>query len=139
MKKTKQWYYKAYLIAYIVGIVLCTVPTFICALIKLPVIASKDTTSTLSGVFAVGLIVGIMPLYKALVSLLKSPSTAILCWILWGFLMLLTSMQTETVLGLRDVLLWAAVGNTLGVIAFRLSKSWKELWQHCGEVTVNNG
>ncbi|MBQ7912896.1 MAG: hypothetical protein IJ308_04010 [Clostridia bacterium] len=136
IKRSKDWYYKAYLIAYVVGLIFCVLPTVASALVKLPVIASKSAESTLSGVFIVALIAAALPLYKALVKLLKSPSVAVILWLFFAAFFLVGKMTPETINGLTTVFLWAAIGNTLGVIAFKLSSMWKELWQYCGEVRI---
>ena len=135
-KRSKTWYYNAYLLAYLVGIIFCVIPTFIAAIVKLPLIANRDAESTLSGVFIVALIATALPIYKLLTKLLKSPSVAVVLWLFWGLFALVGLMTPETIKGLTTVFLWGAIGNTLGVLAFKLSAMWKELWQHCGEVTL---
>lgn len=139
IRHDKEWYYRAYIIAYIVGMILCIVPTLAAGISELPLIANKDATSTLSGVFVVVLIAAAFPLYKAFIKLLKSPSIAVICWILFALLALVGKMTAETLHGLTIVFLWAAIGNTLGVLAFRLSAMWKEKWKYCGEVFLRGG
>lgn len=135
-KRSKTWYYNAYAIAYVVGIMLCVIPTVVAAASSLPLIANKDAESTLSGVFIVALIAAALPIYKVLIKLLKSPSVAVVLWLFFGVFFLVGKMTPETIKGLTTVFLWGAIGNTLGVISFKLSATWKELWQHCGEVYV---
>ena len=128
IKHSKEWYYNARIIAYWVGMALCVVPTLIAGVLKLPVIAVKDADSTLSGVF--------VPLYKALLKVIKSPNAAVICWVLFGLMALVNSMEKSTIEGLTFVFAFAAVGNTLGAVCFKLSKEFEELWRHCGQVEV---
>lgn len=138
IKHSKEWYYNVRLIAYWVGMAFCVVPTLIAGILKLPVIVVKDADSTLSGVFVVAIVAAALPLYKALVKLLKSPSAAVICWILFGLMALVNSMEPQTIHGLTVVFLWASIGNTLGAVCFKLSKEWENIWQHCGQVEVTN-
>lgn len=139
IKHDKEWYYRAYILAYIVGMFLCIVPTLVAGVVGLPLIANKDATSTLSGVFVVVIITAAFPLYKAFIKLLKSPSVAVICWILFALLVLVGYMNAETLHGLTIVFLWAAIGNTLGVFSFKLSAIWEEKWKYCGEVFIRGG
>jgi hypothetical protein len=47
-------------------------------------------------------------------------------------------MEKTTIEGLTFVFAFAAIGNTLGAICFKLSKEFEELWRHCGQVEVTN-
>ncbi len=136
IKHSKEWYYWAYMIAYWVGMGFCIVPTLVAAGVELPIIVVKEAESTLSGVFIVAIVAAALPLYKALIKLLKSPSAAVICWILFGLMFLVNRMQPQTIHGLTVVFMWAAIGNTLGVICFKLSALWKELWRDCGQVEI---
>lgn len=136
IKHSKEWYYNARLIAYWVGMALCVVPTLIAGVLKLPVIAVKDADSTLSGVFVVCVVCAALPLYKALLKVIKSPNAAVICWVLFALMTLVNSMEKQTIEGLTFVFAFAAVGNTLGAVCFKLSKEFEELWRHCGQVEV---
>ncbi len=138
IRHSKEWYYKARFVAYGLGIVFCVLPTLIAAMYELPVIVDKSAESTLSGVFIAALVVAALPLYKALVRLLKSPNAAVFCWLLFALMFFAEKMSEQTERGLMLVFWWAAIGNTLGVICFYLSKEFDKLWQGCGEVTVKN-
>ena len=110
IKHSKEWYYNARLIAYWVGMAFCVVPTLIAGILKLPVIVVKDA----------------------------SPNAAVICWVLFGLMALVNSMEKSTIEGLTVVFAFAAVGNTLGAVCFKLSKEFEELWRHCGQVEVVN-
>lgn len=138
IKRSKEWYYNARLIAYWVGMAFCVVPTLIAGILKLPVIVVKDANSTLSGVFVVVVVCAALPLYKALIKVMKSPNAAVICWVLFGLMALVNSMEKSTIEGLTVVFAFAAVGNTLGAVCFKLSKEFEELWRHCGQVEVVN-
>lgn len=138
IKHSKEWYYNARLIAYWVGMAFCVVPTLIAGILKLPVIVVKDANSTLSGVFVVVVVCAALPLYKALIKVMKSPNAAVICWVLFGLMALVNSMEKTTIEGLTVVFAFASIGNTLGAICFKLSKEFEELWRHCGQVEVTN-
>lgn len=138
IKHSKEWYYNARLIAYWVGMAFCVVPTLIAGILKLPVIVVKDANSTLSGVFVVVVVCAALPLYKALIKVMKSPNAAVICWVLFGLMALVNSMEKTTIEGLTFVFAFAAIGNTLGAVCFKLSKEWENIWQHCGQVEVTN-
>lgn len=136
IRHSKEWYYKARFVAYGLGIVFCVLPTLIAAMYELPVIVDKSAESTLSGVFIAALVVAALPLYKALLRLLKNPSAAMICWLFFILMFFAEKMSEQTEHGLMLVFLWAAIGNTLGVICFNLSKEFEKLWQHCGQVEI---
>ena len=138
IKHSKEWYYNARLIAYWVGMAFCVVPTLIAGLWMLPVIVVKDADSTLSGVFVVVVVCAALPLYKALIKVMKSPNAAVICWVLFALMALVNSMEKSTIEGLTVVFAFAAIGNTLGAVCFKLSKEFEELWRHCGQVEVTN-
>ena len=138
IKHSKEWYYNARLIAYWVGMAFCVVPTLIAGILKLPVIVVKDANSTLSGVFVVVVVCAALPLYKALIKVMKSPNAAVICWVLFGLMALVNSMEKSSIEGLTVGFAFAAVRNTLGAVCFKLSKEFEELWRHCGQVEVVN-
>lgn len=138
IKHSKEWYYRARFVAYWLGMALCVVPTLIAGILELPVIVVKEAESTLSGVFVVVVVAAALPLFKALMKLLKSPNAAVICWILFALMLLADNMQPQTIHGLTIVFLTAALGNTLGVICFKLSKEFEKLWEGCGQVAVMN-
>lgn len=139
IKHEKEWYYKARVISWWVGLIFCVVPTLVVALLKLPVIASDNADSTLSGVFVVALVCAALPLYKALLRLIKTPNAAVICFILAFFVSLINGMEPETRDGLELVLWVAAIGNTIGAICFHFAKEFEELWRYCGQVTLTGG
>lgn len=139
IKHEKEWYYKARVISWWVGLIFCVVPTLVVALLKLPVIASDNADSTLSGVFTVALVCAALPLYKALLRLIKTPNAAVICFILAFFVSLINGMEPGTRDGLELVLWVAAIGNTIGAICFHFAKEFEELWRYCGQVTLTGG
>ena len=70
--------------------------------------------------------------------MIKSPNAAVICWVLFGLMALVNSMEKQTIEGLTFVFAFAAIGNTLGAVCFKLSKEFEELWRHCGQVEVTN-
>lgn len=138
IKHSKEWYYKARVLTWWLGLAFCVLPTLIVALVKLPVIASDNADSTLSGVFVVVLICAALPLYKALLRLIKTPNAAVICVILAAVVSLINGMEPQTRDGLELVLWVAAIGNTVGAVLFHFAKEFEELWRFCGQVTVTN-
>lgn len=138
IKHSKQWYYNAKIIAYGVGMILCIFPTLIAGLIKLPIITKSTADSTLSGVFIVCLICCALPLYKAVIKFIKSPNAAVICWVFFLLMFFVNKMSKETIAGLTVVFAFAAIGNTLGAIAFKLSDEFAELWKYCGEIHLDS-
>ena len=126
--KSKAWYWRAYIITGAVAWAFCIIPTLIAGILKLPVIATKNAETTLTGSFTVVLIAGIYPLYKGLIKLLKSPSAPVIMWILFGVTYLLYKISHETLKAMLVIFFVAAVGNTIGAGLFLLAKVFKAKW-----------
>lgn len=138
VRHNKEWYYWAKIIAYGVGLMFCIAPTLIAGIIKLPLITKTTAESTLSGVFIICLICAALPLYKALLKIIKTPNAAVICWILFALMLFIDMMSKETINGLKTVFMIAAIGNTLGAICFKISAEFAEIWKYCGQVNINN-
>ena len=123
--KSKQWYWNAYLIVTALAWVFCIVPTLIAGVIKLPVIATKNAETTLTGSFTLVLICCVYPLYKGLIKLIKSPSAPVIMWILFGITFLLYKISHETLGAMVTIFFVAAVGNTIGALLFMLARLFK--------------
>ena len=137
IKHSKEWYFKAKFVLCWAAMALCILPSLIAAIVKLPnIVVTKNAESTLSGVFAAAIICAALPLYKAIIKLVKSPNAAVICWVLFALMSLVNSMTAETIRALTFVFAVAAVGNTLGAILFKISKDFDELWKYCGQVQI---
>ena len=136
MAKTREWYAKAGWIFHLAGIVMCVLPTLIAALFSFPEIVSTKTETTLSGAFLACLIVAIYPLFKLLVSILKSPSAAVITWIAFGVFTLIANMNMDVIKALQGVFLVAAISNTVGLVLFKVAAHLKERAVLCGAVKV---
>lgn len=132
--KSKAWYWRAYLLTVALAWVVCIIPTLIAGVLKLPVIATKNAETTLTGSFTVVLIACVYPLYKGLVKLLKSPSAPVIMWILFGVTYLLYKISHETLGAMVVVFLVAAIANTIGAGLFLLAKVFKTKWAFYGQV-----
>lgn len=132
--KSKDWYWRAYLLTVALAWVVCIIPTLIAGVLKLPVIATKNAETTLTGSFTVVLIACVYPLYKGLVKLLKSPSAPVIMWILFGITYLLYKISHETLGAMVVVFLVAAIANTIGAGLFLLAKVFKTKWAFFGQV-----
>ena len=139
IRHNKEWYFKAKFVLYWAAMALCIFPPLIAAIVKLPnIVVTKNAESTLSGVFVAAIICAAFPLYKAIIKLVKSPNAAVICWILFALMSLVSSMTAETIKALTFVFGAAAIGNTLGAILFKISKDFDELWKYCGQVQITN-
>ena len=136
INKSKQWYWNAYLITTALAWGFCIIPTFITGFLNLPVIATKNAETTLSGSFTLVLVMCIYPLYKGIIKLFKTPSAPIIMWILYGFTLLLYKISRETLGAMLNIFLVAAIGNTIGAILFLLAKGFKTKWAFCGQVQI---
>ena len=140
IKHSKSWYFNAKLIAYWVGMAFCVLPPLIAGIVKLPsIVVQKNAESTLSGVFVLAIICAAVPIYKAVIKLVKSPNAAVICWILFGLIALVDTMSPQTISALKAVFAFAAIGNTIGAICFKLSAMFDDLWKHCGQVDIVSG
>ena len=127
--KSKEWYYWASKIAWITAWVLCVIPTVITGVIKLPLFATKDASTTLTGSFMLVLVCAAYPIIKGILKLLKSPSAWFILWLLFGVTFLIYNIERTTLEAMVVILLVAAIGNTLGAILFAISKAWLEKWK----------
>lgn len=139
LTKSKRWYYTAYIITCVSAWVCCILPTLITGMIKLPMIATKDADSTLTGSFTLCLVCCAYPLYKGVVRLIKSPSAPLIMWILFALTYLLWKINHDTLGAMVTVFLVSAIGNTVGAVLFFVARAFKEKWRFCGEVTILGG
>ncbi len=137
--KSKEWYYRAYVIATLAAWLFCIAPTVIAGVAKLPVIATKEAESTLTGMFIVVLVCAAYPLFKGLIKLFKSPSAWLIMWVVALITFLLWKIPHDTLGAMVVVFFTAAVGNTIGAALFALARKFKEKWAFCGQVTITNG
>ena len=137
--KSKEWYYWAYILTAVAAWVFCVVPTVITGLVKLPVIATKNAESTLTGSFTLVLVCAAYPLFKGLIKLFKSPSAPMIMWILFAVAFLLYKISQETLKAMVLIFFVAAIGNTIGAFLFFLSRSFEKKWKFCGEIQLKGG
>ena len=124
--KSKEWYRRAHWIFYVSAWVACILPTLVAGIANLPLIATKNAESTLSGSFTVCLVMCIYPIYKGLVTLFKSPSAPVIMWILFILSFLLHKLAESALFAMVIVFGVAAVGNTIGAILFFVAKIFKQ-------------
>lgn len=124
--KDKAWYQKAYYVARVLAWVFCILPTLIAGLAFVPVIATKNAETTLTGSFTVVLVCCIYPLYKGVVKLIKSPSAPLIMWVLFFCCLLLYKLASTTLAAMCVIFFVAALGNTIGAVLFYLAKKFKE-------------
>ena len=126
--KSKEWYYWAYIVTLGAAWIFCVAPTVITGIIKLPLFATKEASTTLTGSFTLVLVCAAYPLLKGLLKMLKSPSAWFILWLLFVVAFLLYNIEHATLGAVTLVLFVAAVGNTIGAVLFWLSKMFKEKW-----------
>lgn len=127
--KSKEWYYWASKIVWLTAWFFCIVPTVITGIIKLPLFATKEASTTLTGSFMLVLVCAAYPLIKGILTLLKSPSAWFILWLLFGVTFMLYNIERTTLEAMVIVFLVAAIGNTIGAILFWLSKQFLEKWK----------
>lgn len=126
--KSKEWYYWAYIITGITAWIFCVVPTVITGMIKLPLFATKEASTTLTGSFMLVLVCAAYPLLKGLLKMLKSPSAWFILWLLFGVTFLLYNIERSTLEAMVLIFFVAAVGNTIGAVLFWLSRQFEKKW-----------
>lgn len=126
--KSKEWYYRAYIIVWVLAWIFCVLPTVITGMIKLPMFATKDASTTLTGSFMLVIVCAAYPLLKGMLKLLKSPSAWFILWLLFAVTFLLYNIERPTLGAMVMIFFVAAVGNTIGAVLFRVSKVFKEKW-----------
>lgn len=132
--KSKSWYWRAYIITCALAWACCIIPTLFVGVLKLPVIATKNAETTLTGAFTVVLIACIYPLYKGLIRLVKSPSAPVIMWVLFAVTYLLYKISRQTLKAMVLIFFVAAIGNTIGAGLFLLAKMFKTKWAFFGQV-----
>lgn len=133
---TKEWYYHAKIITWIVAWICCIVPTAIMGAIKLPLVVTKQAEETLTGSAIIVLACCAYPLLKGLLKLLKSPSAWLIMWVVTVVTGLMYSVPHETLGAIFDVFLMSAIGNSVGAILFWLSRCFDEKWKYCGQINI---
>ena len=128
LTKSKEWYYWAHIITRVCAWVCCIVPTVIAGLAKLPLFATNEASTTLTGSFMLVLVCAAYPLLKGLLQMLKSPSAWLILWLLFGVSFMLYNIEHATLGAMVTVLFVAAIGNTIGAVLFWLEKRFKERW-----------
>lgn len=137
--KSKAWYWRAYIITCALAWGFCIIPTLIAGVLKLPIIATKNAESTLTGSFTIVVIACIYPLYKGVMCLIKSPSAPVIMWIIFAVTFLLYKISHETLGAMVLIFFVAAVGNTIGAALFLLAKTFKTKWAFYGQVPSTQG
>ena len=133
--RSKEWYYRAKVITWIVAWICCIVPTAIIGAVKLPLVVTKQAEETLTGSAIIVLACCAYPLLKGLLKMLKSPSAWLIMWIVTIVTGLMYSIPHETLDAILDVFIAASIGNSVGAILFWLSKRFDEKWKFCGQIT----
>jgi hypothetical protein len=134
--KSKEWYYRAKIITWIIAWFCCIVPTAIVGAVKLPLVVTKQADETLTGSAIIVIACCAYPLLKGILKMLKSPSAWLIMWILTVVLYLIWLVPHETLGAVLSVFLTAAIGNSIGAILFWLSRQFDEKWKFCGQITV---
>jgi hypothetical protein len=137
--KTKEWYYTASKILFVVAWLLCILPTFIAGWIKLPKIVTTKSETTLTGTAIIVLACCAYPLLKGVLKMLKSPSAWLILWIVALITSALYQIPHDTLGAMVAVFFTAAIGNSLGAILFWLSKEFEKKCLLIGQMTIIGG
>lgn len=136
-KHSKKWYFWAKWISQISSWAAATIPALIATIIAFPSIVVRDSDSTVSGLFIVGVLVAAVPLLRVLFLAIKNNTDIMPSLILTVIAVLFIAIHfasPETINGLTAVAITAAVGNIASVVGFRLSAMWDDLYKNCGQV-----
>lgn len=138
-KHSKKWYFWASWIAWAVGVIFCVLPPIITTLIYFPSMVTKNTNSTISIFFVLGILISVSTILPYTVKALKNNSFLLVFFVLLAITLLLVGvyyMEKKTILGLAWVSGSASVGVLFAMIAFKIGHIWNDLYKNCGEVYV---
>lgn len=105
----------------LLGIVFSTVPPLLAVLSYFPVWASRGSAEALSGFTLFLLLICVLPFYKKLREIFKSPSV-VLIWLLLFVLFFMLSKISDEMIVISFV---GLTGNLIGSVFFRLGRNEK--------------
>jgi uncharacterized membrane protein AbrB (regulator of aidB expression) len=140
-KHSKKWYFWASCIAWAVGALLCLLPPILATIINFPMMVTKNTDSTVSIFFILGILIAVAVVFQSVVKAFKDNTLLSVFVVLVAITAVLIAgynMEKETILGLIKVSCSAAGGTLFGLVSFKLHHFWNDLYKNCGEVYLND-
>lgn len=138
-KHSKKWYFWASWIAWAAGTLFCVLPPFIMTIAKFPVMVTKNTNSTISIFFVIGIIIALSCIMRSVIKAFKDNALLSVSVVLAAITAVFVCgyhMEKETLLGLSYVSGTGCIGVLIGMVFFKLHDIWKDLYKNCGEVYV---
>lgn len=105
----------------LLGIVFSTVPPLSAVLRYFPIWASRGSAEALSGFALFLILISVLPFYKKLREIFKSPSVTVIWLILFALFFMLSKIAEEMIV----VSFVGFTGNLIGAVFFKLGGSKK--------------
>ncbi len=112
-------YTKSYILLNLVGIILSVGPALFATLAYFPLWRTRGPAEVISGGVLVLILLSSIPLFRIIMSRLKSPSAPIMWLIIFLFFLCMSKIADE----LTVISFFGFVGNLAGAVFFRLAKS----------------
>lgn len=111
---------------YILGVILCILPTVLCILCEFPLWVKKGNPTVASGITLSALSLSLItiastPLLRIVREKIKSPSM----WMIWGFAFLVFYSLEAVISSLVLISFAGFIGNVMGAIVFFFAKKYK--------------
>ena len=138
-KHSKKWYFWASWISWAAGAIFCVVPPLIATIANFPMMVTKNTTSTVSIFFVIGILLALSVILSKVVKSFKSNALLSVSVALAGVCAIFMcgyNMEKATMEGLAWVAGCGSVGVLIGMCCFKLHDIWNDLYKNCGEVYV---
>jgi hypothetical protein len=103
----------------LLGIVFSTVPPLWAVLSYFPVWASRGSAEALSGFTLFLILISVLPFYKKLREILKSPSVTVIWLLLFVLFFMLSKISDEMIV----ISFIGFIGNLIGTVFFKLGRS----------------
>lgn len=138
-KHSKKWYFWAAWIAWAVGALCCVLPPLIATIANFPMMVTKNTTSTISIFFVLGIMIALTVVLQKVIKAFKDNALLSVAVVLGALCLVLTcgyQMEKATLYGLAVVAGAGAAGILAGMLCFKLHAVWHDLYKHCGEIYI---
>ena len=111
---------------YILGVILCVLPTVLCILCEFPLWVAKGNPTVASGVTLSALslsliVIASTPLLRIIRAKIKTPSM----WMIWGIMFLIFYSLESVISSLVLISFAGFIGNVMGAIVFFYAKKYK--------------
>lgn len=107
---------------HIIGLLLCILPPALATASYFPLWINRGAESTIAGGGVLILVLCAAPLWKAVLRLLRSPSSHVMWLLLFGLFLFLSRIAEQMVV----ISFFGLVGNLLGAICFYIERRRRE-------------